>query len=166
MTINTTEKWTIFKAKPAGVIFWWLFIFCFFAALEVIFHILEVPIFMHVIFLLGLLYMAGFGVVLIRARLRYNDSHIESRYFRNIKRKWSDVEGWSQLGENGTLFIRFSGGAHIWSNDWVLTSKNVKILIPLLRSKVGEPRTGDNIVLPWFVNLIFGHFIKSIMKKG
>lgn len=162
MTLN---NWTIFKPNIFSITFWWVLTLCFGLSTGIINHIVEAPLFAKIVFVGLDLYMIAFGIVIMRARFRYNDVCIESRYFRSIKREWKDVEGWSQLGESGSLFIRFTDGVVLASDDWLLTDHHVKSLIPVLKSKVGEARTGNDLILPWFLRHFFGPFIKSILSR-
>ena len=90
------------------------------------------------------------GGLLLRARFRYNNDQIQCRYFRNIERKWEDVQAWSLLGgPRLNLYIRFADGVTIGSNQWISNTEEILELIPILTDKAGEPRIGKDSVLPW-----------------
>ena len=96
------------------------------------------------------LIIAFCGAVLMRVRFRYDDKQIQSRYFRNTKRSWDDVAGWSLLSTHRMhLYIRFSDGVTVGSNQWVLNEQQIEELIPLLLAKIGEPKKAENTILPW-----------------
>jgi len=88
--------------------------------------------------------------ILVRVRFRYNDQHIQQRYFQNIERSWIDANGWSCFSAAGRLhlYIRFSDGIVLGSTSLILSRTEILELIPLLMSKIGEPEIGGLRILP------------------
>ncbi|WP_148618682.1 hypothetical protein [Mariniblastus fucicola] len=122
--------------------------------------IVDAPVWVFVVFATLALIAIGNGVAIARSRFRYNENEIESRYFRHIKRRWDEASGWSRVGENGTLFIGFNDGAIIGSDGWAIGEADVDALIPILQQKLGEPRTGAEMIMPWYVKLLIGNFVR------
>ena len=124
--------WTTCKAPVIGIVFWFALTLGFCITAGIILPLTDAPAWAMALFGAFALIAMGSGVAIARARIRYNEQEIQSRYFRHIKRKWADAIGWSRLGENGTLFIEFRDGAIIGSDGWALSDKDVEKLLPLL----------------------------------
>ena len=149
-------SWTTCRSHPAGIAIWFALTLAFAAAAFVVLPIINAPNWVMIVF--GLLVVCALlaGLAIARCRFRYNDSKIESRYFRHIKRSWTQVDGWSRFGKNGTLFIRFDDGKIIGSDGWAFGEGDVDRLEIALRDKIGNPKTGADIVCPWFLRPLIG----------
>lgn len=95
--------------------------------------------------------IAVVGLMLGRARFRYDNVRVQSRYILNVEREWNDAVAWSYLGSADSLnvYIRFSDGTTIGSNQWLLDRNELIKLISVLLTKVGDPQYGSSMVLPW-----------------
>ena len=153
-------KWIVCKPPVVGVVIWFVLTFAFCGAAGVVLPLVGAPTWVTVVFGTLALIAIGNGIAIARSRVRYNEHKIESRYFRHIRRKWDDASGWSRTGENGTVFIGFSDGAIIGSDGWALNDNDVDDLIPILEQRLGDPKTGNEMIMPWYVKLLIGNIVR------
>jgi len=157
----TNTNWTTCKSPFIGVVVAFALSIGFCVAAGIVLPLVNAPIWVMSLFAILATLAIGSAIVVARARVRYNDYEIESRYFRHIRRKWDDAKGWSRLGENGTLFIGFKDGTVIGSDGSALSDDDVDQLIEVLRRKLGDPRTGDDTIMPWYVALVVGSLVRQ-----
>lgn len=153
--------WIVCKPPLIGVVVLFAMTLSFCAVVVIILPLVGAPAW---VLAWGAMYaLIGIGqfIAISRSHFRYNEDKIEVRYFRHIKRRWDDASGWSRIGENSnSLYIRFTDGAIIGSDGVSISRADVDALIPILEQKLGDPKTGDETIMPWYVKILIGRLVR------
>ena len=153
---NVDADWKVYRPHIAGVLVWFALTLAFCAAAGTVLPLVGAPKWVMFVFSTLAFFAIINGIAIARSRIRYNDTQIESRYFRHIKRRWDDAEAWSRLGDNGSLFVKFTDGVVIGSDGWALNDNDIDELVPVLTERIGKPKTNGDTVMPWFLRILGG----------
>ena len=96
------------------------------------------------------------GVVLAFASVRICADRVASRHFRRWSVPWSQLEAWSQLGPQGSVFVRERGGAVRGFSSLCVYGKRNDELARLLEARLGPGLEGKDAVMPRWLRSVLG----------
>ena len=151
----------LFRPHPVGHLFWWFFGPAIWLALYIGFSFIGAPF-----EVMCFIYALGISVLISAAHVstsycRISDDGIETGLVFGGSMKWNEIEKWSRLGDNGSLFILSNQGKMIGTGGWAFYGDRVDRLEEILLERVGNPSTGEDTVMPKWLGAIIGEMTKN-----
>ena len=123
--------------------------------------VLDAPVFAQafIVFLMACGYINA--VIMAAGRCTVSSDGIQVSRFTSRDYAWSDVEGWTRWGDRGVVFVRFNGGRVYGTDGPSFPSSQASVFAQLLSEHAGQQLTGENGILPWYLEHTIGGFMRG-----
>lgn len=88
------------------------------------------------------------GLILSFAFVRAHQNGLVNRHFTRWSASWTDVEAWSQLGPQGSVYLKTRDGRIRGFSSWCVYGVRCDRLARLLEQRVGPSRKGEAAIVP------------------
>ncbi len=96
------------------------------------------------------------GLILSFAHVRVAPEGVSNRHFTKWFVRWKDVQARSQLGPEGSVYVRTRDGNVLGFSSWCMYRERCDRLAAALERRLGPGAVGEDLVAPWPVKALIG----------
>ena len=157
----TRNKETIFRPHLVGHFAWWLAAPAIWCVLYFGFRFVEMPApAIYFVYLLGIGVLLS-AIYVSTSYCKITEEFLETGLLFRTRIRWNEIEKWTRWGENGSLFVKSRSGKILGTGSWAFYGDRVDRLENMLIERYGEQATGDDGVLPKFLDIFIDGMIRS-----